>query len=137
MQDHLIYTTAMPPHNLVAIECAYEMMSDNKSTQIQLWSLIDYFKERIIKLDYKIIESDSAIQGVIIPDNAKAKSLSAFLAKKGFYSKAILSPTVPKGAERLRICLHAFNTRKEIDDLIACIIFHQKQEKTEKISNDS
>ncbi|MDX2302093.1 MAG: 8-amino-7-oxononanoate synthase [Microscillaceae bacterium] len=121
-----IYTTALPPHALVAIECAYELLADNKSTQIQLWSLIDYFGEKIRSVGYEVLESDSAIQGVIVPDNAQVKYLSAYLAKKGFYSKAILSPTVSKGKERLRICLHAFNTHTEIDDLIACISHHQK-----------
>ena len=28
--------------------------------------------------------------------------------------KPILSPTVPKGEERLRICLHSYNTENEI-----------------------
>jgi 8-amino-7-oxononanoate synthase len=31
--------------------------------------------------------------------------------------RPILSPTVPKGSERLRICLHTFNTQNEIEAL--------------------
>jgi len=29
-----------------------------------------------------------------------------------------LSPTVPKGQERLRICLHSYNTKEDITTLV-------------------
>ena len=37
---------------------------------------------------------------------------------QGFDVKAILHPTVPKNEERLRFCIHSFNTEKEIDALL-------------------
>jgi 8-amino-7-oxononanoate synthase len=40
------------------------------------------------------------------------------LQNKGFAIKAILSPTVKEGQERMRICLHGFNMKNEVDDLI-------------------
>jgi 8-amino-7-oxononanoate synthase len=36
------------------------------------------------------------------------------LQNKGLDIRPIVSPTVPKGKERLRICLHEFNTEEEI-----------------------
>jgi 8-amino-7-oxononanoate synthase len=44
--------------------------------------------------------------------------LADHLVEKGFFAKAILSPTVPAGTERLRICLHAFNTKEQINLLL-------------------
>jgi 8-amino-7-oxononanoate synthase len=38
-----------------------------------------------------------------------------------FFVKAILSPTVKEGSERLRICFHDFNTLKEVNLLIAIL----------------
>jgi 8-amino-7-oxononanoate synthase len=81
--------------------------------------LIDYFKSRSASIKkFKFIKSNSPIQGIIIADNLKAKALSDYLFNKGFFVKAILSPTVPEGTERLRICLHSFNTKEEIDQLL-------------------
>jgi len=68
-----------------------------------------------------MIESDSAIQCIIIPGNENVKSIASNLQKAGFDVRPILHPTVPKGSERLRICLHAFNTEEEIDGLIRAI----------------
>jgi 8-amino-7-oxononanoate synthase len=43
------------------------------------------------------------------------------LAKNNIYAKAIKSPTVKVGSERIRICIHSFNTPSEIDLLIKTI----------------
>ena len=65
----------------------------------------------------RFILSQSAIQGLIIPDNERLKKLSDSLQSQGIGVKPIFSPTVPKGQERLRICLHSFNTKEEIERL--------------------
>ena len=61
-----------------------------------------------------LIQSNSAIQCILLNSNEKAKQVSSELEKHGLDVRAILSPTVPKGSERIRICLHAFNTESEI-----------------------
>ena len=58
--------------------------------------------------------STSAIQVVITEGNLKAKSTSKQLQEMGFDVRAILSPTVKEGEERLRICLHSFNSKNEV-----------------------
>ena len=49
------------------------------------------------------------------------KQKAHYLQDAGFAVKAILPPTVPAGSQRLRICIHAFNTPEEIDRLIALL----------------
>ena len=64
------------------------------------------------------VYSKSAIQCAIIPGNEKVKSIAAKLQEKGFDVKAILSPTVPEGQERLRFCLHSYNSEEEISNVL-------------------
>ena len=64
------------------------------------------------------VRSKSAIQCAVIPGNEKVKSIAMQLQKQGFDVKAILSPTVPEGQERLRICLHSYNSESEITELL-------------------
>jgi 8-amino-7-oxononanoate synthase len=61
--------------------------------------------------------SKSAIQTAIIPGNAAVKKAAQTLQQSGFDVRPILSPTVVKGSERLRICLHTYNTEKDIQNL--------------------
>lgn len=53
----------------------------------------------------------------MIESNEKVEKVSQLLYNKGFDVRAVKSPTVKVGAERLRISLHAFNSFKEINML--------------------
>jgi 8-amino-7-oxononanoate synthase len=46
------------------------------------------------------------------------KNIANTLQESGFQVKSILSPTVPKGKERLRFCLHSYNTEAELKAVI-------------------
>jgi 8-amino-7-oxononanoate synthase len=92
---------------------------DFKSLKIN--SLIDLFKSLIKESDLNVIPSRNLIQSVLIPTNRLALSTEQRLRKNGIWAKAILSPTVPIGKERIRICLHEFNTEDEVKKLIDCL----------------
>lgn len=112
-----IYSTALPPHAYCQIESAYNLLPS--ANRKKLFELISYFVHAIQSLNgFTFLKSESQIQGIVVPGNDHAKALSDHLFKKGIYAKAILSPTVPAGQERIRICLHTFNTKDELDFLI-------------------
>ena len=53
--------------------------------------------------------------------NAKVNALSQQLIKAGLNVKPIRFPTVPKGKERVRICLHSHNTQQQVEQLIQIV----------------
>jgi 8-amino-7-oxononanoate synthase len=57
-----------------------------------------------------------------MPGNGNAKELAQTLQENGFDVRAILSPTVAKGKERLRICIHSYNTAQELSALCEGIV---------------
>jgi len=117
-----VYTTALPMHSLIAMDAAYELFPALDQERKHLLNLIRTFQSIMGEtVSYEVLPSLSPIQGVIIPGNAKAKALSEQIEVAGFYVKAILSPTVPAGQERLRICLHAFNTEEQLQQLMQII----------------
>ena len=50
------------------------------------------------------------------------RPLSAHLRVRGLNARPITWPTVPKGADRIRVCLHANNTREDVDRLLSGMI---------------
>ncbi|MGE0560828.1 MAG: aminotransferase class I/II-fold pyridoxal phosphate-dependent enzyme [Flavobacteriales bacterium] len=117
-----IYTTALPLPSILAIKNAHEFLLKNIVKIDQLKELIRYFKNSsLITHYYSSPISTSAIQCLIISGNNEVKQLANKIQEHGFDVRPILSPTVPKGKERLRICLHNFNTKKQIDELINVI----------------
>lgn len=112
-----IYTTALPLHSVFTIQLAYAALQNTPAID-QLKKKITFFKKQLSPSALEqFLPSDSAIQCLIIPDNEKAKALEQVILEAGFFVKAILSPTVPKGQERIRFCIHAFNTEAEIVQL--------------------
>ncbi len=115
-----IYTTGLSPHSVVTILVAYQNL--NQSTELQkLKENINFFNQQKQLLGVKpmFVYSKSAIHSAIIPGNEKVKQIASQLQEKGFDVKAILSPTVPEGQERLRFCLHSYNTQSEMENVLS------------------
>lgn len=116
-----IYTTALPLPSILAIKNAHEFLITTIDRINQLKTNIKHFQTATFNFKLLTLNSNSSIQCVIIPGNEAVKTLSKKIQAKGYDVRPILSPTVPKGKERLRICLHSFNTKEQIDELIAII----------------
>jgi 8-amino-7-oxononanoate synthase len=118
-----IYTTALPNHSVEAIVHAYQLLVETKQSE-SLQTNIEYFNSKAFEIK-NLINSKSAIHSLVIGSNEGVDKLENQLALNNIYSKAIKSPTVKEGTERIRFCLHAFNTKHEIDLLIEQLIKHE------------
>lgn len=111
-----IYTTALP--EIVAISALKNLKNlkkanENRKKLHELISFTNKTFQNIPKLDFR---AESAIIPIIIPGNPWVKDIAEELQKNNFDIRAILSPSVPRNTERLRMILHSFNTEKEIKD---------------------
>lgn len=116
-----IYTTGLSPHSLATIKFAYTELSQSNATKV-LQKNIFFFKQEINRLQLNFIASNSAIHCCIISGNKHVKTISKKLQEKGFDVKPILSPTVSKGQERLRFCLHSYNSTQEISNVLEHLV---------------
>ena len=122
----LIYTTSMSGASLAAIRASYSLLRQGKTVELasNLDALIQFlFSESQLRLS-------PAVHGVLkIPatcphtpifsvQTEEAKALAKFLQEQGFMVRAVVPPTVPEGTSRVRICLHAGNTKREIQELV-------------------
>jgi len=124
----LIYTTALPPHSIATIKMVYEQLvalDDCEESPIKkLYRNIQYFKSELSrhKIQQKFVESNSSIQCYIVSGNEKVKKAASLIREKGFDVKPILSPTVSQGQERLRFCIHSYNSKKEIEEVLENLV---------------
>jgi 8-amino-7-oxononanoate synthase len=118
-----IYTTGLSPHSIATIYVAYQHLENEKITLQAVKDNITHFNQEKSRLGLKplFIYSKSAIQSAIIPGNESVKKIASQLQQKGFDVKPILSPTVPENQERLRFCLHSYNSEKEITEVLTML----------------
>jgi len=112
-----IYTTGASPFTHISVKAAYQLLAAN-DYQSDAFEKINLFRKEAGDLYQSFVSSNSLIQCLLVPGNENARKLASSLQNDGFNVRAILHPTVPEGKERLRICLHTFNTNEEIRSLI-------------------
>lgn len=115
-----IYTTAPCDFEVMAMAASVNSLKKEPELIRQLHERIGLFK-KLISPKVNLIASKSAIQALLIPGNEKVKRAGQHLADRGFDIRPVLSPTVKKGWERLRICLHTFNTEEQITQLASML----------------
>ena len=115
-----IYTTGLSPHSVATILVAYQHLGIEKEAIERLRQNIIFFNQQknLLGLKPMFVRSKSAIQSAIVPGNENVKQLAQQLQDKGFDVKPILSPTVPEGQERLRFCIHSYNSEGEINQIL-------------------
>lgn len=111
-----IYSTALPASSVAAIAASYNLFPEKTEERNHINQLIGIFKNSGIK--YKTRPGETPIQIIIIPGNEEVRKIAQTLQENNFDIRPILYPTVPKGQERLRIVMHAFNKKEEVKDLV-------------------
>jgi 8-amino-7-oxononanoate synthase len=106
-----IYTTAPSEYHVSCILQRLQWIKSADAERLQLKSNMDMFSKSTN------LPCNSPIFNVTIGSINKAKSLAKLVIENGFACKAILSPTVPKGEECVRICIHSYNTEKQLVSL--------------------
>jgi len=109
-----IYSTALPPSDYSTMQMQLQRMLEAESARLTLKSIIDVWKQEV---GDAFRTQDGPIQVVPAKSNAHADALAKHLSEAGFDVRAIKHPTVAAGIERLRIILHTFNSRDEIQAL--------------------
>ncbi|MEJ7692484.1 8-amino-7-oxononanoate synthase [Daejeonella sp.] len=117
-----IYTTAPSFLSHLAIKTSYDYLK-SKNHQQDLHQIIQNFRSKLHTVS-SLTASRSGIQILLIPGNTQAREIASELQQTGFDVRAILSPTVSTGSERLRICLHNHNSFEEVEALCNSLKFH-------------
>ena len=118
-----IYTTAFAPHAFFSVQAAFEKLQESESAIAALNRNIQLLSDGLSQHACYIL-STSSIHVLKAGGNDLVKQLAQTIQQQGFDVRPILSPTVKKGEERVRFCVHAFNTEKQISDLLACVNTH-------------
>lgn len=117
----LIYSTALPPPVLGAIDAALELLPALDAERAHVAALAARFRDGANALGYDTGGSATQIVPLMAGGARDALSLSAHLAERGCWATAIRPPTVPKGAARLRFAFSAAHADAELDALLAAL----------------
>jgi 8-amino-7-oxononanoate synthase len=132
--------------SLAAIKVVYGLMKEGITVPVRssfpifhpftyhiqlIWhlnSLITHMYEQLLTLQPLTTDSallrlpqslpNSPILALLTPE---PRSLAKWCQAAGFVVRPIVPPTVPEGTQRVRVCLHAGNSKQEVEALVASI----------------
>ena len=117
-----IFATAVPAMAAAAVSASLKVMTAESWRQPHLHGLIAQLRAGMAGLPWRLLQSDTGIQPVIVGDNARALALSEALRDRGLWVPAIRPPTVPEGTARLRISLSAAHSRADVERLLHALV---------------
>ncbi|MBR7747890.1 8-amino-7-oxononanoate synthase [Undibacterium baiyunense] len=118
-----IYTTAAPPALAHALLTSLDIIQgeEGRARRAHLQALIAQLRRDLKLKRWTLMPSDTAVQPIVIGDNAESLKAAASLYEQGFWVPAIRPPTVPEGTARLRITLSAAHTAEDLALLIDAV----------------
>ena len=114
----LIYSTALPPPVLGAIDAALDLVSGMNSERAQVASLAERFRAGADAAGLNTGASATQIVPVILGSAEAALAMSGRLRQAGLWVTSIRPPTVPAGTARLRLAFTAAHHESDIDRLL-------------------
>src|SRR5262245_44636121 len=114
----LIYSTALPPPVLGAIDAALDLVRGMSAERSHVAKLAQLFREGASALGLSTGASTTQIVPVILGSPEAALAMSARLRSAGFWAVAIRPPTVPAGTARLRLAFTAVHEEADVDRLL-------------------
>lgn len=113
-----IYTTAAPPPQLASVEAAYGLMPSLDPQRERALSLSARLADGLREFSepQRVLGGEGAIVSWVL--GKMARRVADFLIERGFDVRAIVSPSVEKGSERIRFCLHSYNLPEHVEALL-------------------
>ena len=116
-----VFSTGVSPLWAASVRAVYDMLPDLNAEREQLLANVSHFRGRVAESAQPWLPSESWIQCLRVPGARRITQVGGVLRSRGLAALPIRAPTVPEGEERIRVCLHAHNTREEIDFLFSAV----------------
>ena len=120
-----IFATAAPPMLACALSASLRLIEQAGQRRVDLGARIAQLRAGLATIlpgtAWRLGESDTAIQPLLIGSNDQALAVMEGLRARGLWVPAIRPPTVPEGTARLRIALSAAHTAADVDRLLRAL----------------
>ena len=113
-----IYTTALPPAVLGAVDAALELVPQMDAQRRTLLAHADYLRGALRAQGWDTGAATAQIVPLMVGADDEALALNAYLEENGVLAVAIRPPTVEPGRARIRLALSALHRQSDLDMLV-------------------
>ena len=118
----LVYSTAIPPTVMGAMDAALDLLPALGKTRTRLLQQADDLRATWRAAGLDCGQSTTQIVPLIVGEDNEARDLSCALEEIGFLVVAIRPPTVPEGTSRLRFAISAAHEAEDLARLKEAVV---------------
>ncbi len=116
-----LFTTAAPPMLAETLRASLALVRAGEWRRERLARHVARFRAGAADLPWRIGDSRTPIQPLVVGDALEATRLSQALERRGVFVPAIRPPTVPEGTSRLRVSFSAAHEDDDVDALLRAL----------------
>jgi 8-amino-7-oxononanoate synthase len=114
----LIFSAAMPPSAVATVLAALEVIQSEPEIRENLWRNTQFLRDRIVALGFDIGPTETPVVPIIVGDDGITLFLWRRLFDEGLFTNCVLSPAVPAGSQRIRMCAMATHTVEDLEQVV-------------------
>jgi glycine C-acetyltransferase len=97
----------------------FTMLSETTALREKLMDNTRYFRDKLSKVGYDLVEGETAIVPVMLYDAKLANDVADAMLGEGIYVIGFSFPVVPRGEARIRVQISAAHEREHLDRAVA------------------
>ncbi len=114
----LIFSAAMPPSSIAAVQAALEVIQTEPEIIKKLWTNTEFLLQGIQNLGFDTGPTETPIVPIIIGDDIRTAILWKRLFDEGLFTNCVVSPAVPPGQQRIRMCAMATHSLEDLEKTV-------------------
>jgi len=114
-----LFSNTLTPSLVAAGIAVFEMLSETTALRDKLMDNTRYFREKLSKIGYDVLEGETAIVPVMLYDAKLANDVANSMLEEGIYVIGFSFPVVPRGEARIRVQISAAHEREHLDRAVA------------------
>jgi glycine C-acetyltransferase len=114
-----LFSNTLTPSLAAAGVAVFEMLSETTALRDKLMDNTRYFREKLSKVGYDVLEGETAIVPVMLYDAKLANDVATAMLEEGIYVIGFSFPVVPRGEARIRVQISAAHELEHLDRAVA------------------
>ncbi|MGO9121526.1 MAG: aminotransferase class I/II-fold pyridoxal phosphate-dependent enzyme [Desulfomonilaceae bacterium] len=114
----LIFSAAMPPSSVAAVQAALDVIETEPEILERLWSNTTFLTQGIQELGFEIGPTQTPVVPMIVGDDIKTAIFWKRLFDEGLYTNCVIAPAVQPGQQRIRMCAMATHSTDDLEQTV-------------------
>jgi 8-amino-7-oxononanoate synthase len=110
-----IFTAAIPPGAVAAVEAALDIIEAEPERRERLWENTEYMRVELEGLGFETCGSQSPIISLLVGEDAATFQMAKRLQEEGVFVNPVMTPAVPAGHSMIRTSYMATHSREQLD----------------------